>query len=502
MLPALGISLQCQTPCACRQAVIPKNPHMNRTITKILLASAVALLTCAGAHAASITWGSATTVAGDSDVSTIGAFKYAEHWGGSVTTINGVTFSAAGTNVVASGSPVSIQPSSVGSPAGMSTAYQGILSWNWYNAQNKTATLNNLTSGHQYQSQVWVADIRYSTTQKTTITGGPNLLIKQGQYANGTFVADATSQSIAFTGDGIVNAIQVRDVSASWSGTTNGTWADSDTTSSNFSGLNFTAAKAQSTVAVFGDTTTAGGSVSNFNLTVGVGGASTGTVIFENTTAQAYTLSSADSTGITGTTAVTKTGNGQVTLNGANTYNGTTTISGGTLSANATNALGGTTTVTVTGGSLLVMSSNALNTSANVVMNGGNLTMAIATAGGNQTLGALTLSANSTLDFSSSSANTLRFSGIISPGNNVFNITNWTPGSDHLYFTSNSTLSATNFTFDGLANSAFVENVGANGWEIIAIPEPATILAGAMLLGGMLFAERKRLSVFFAAHER
>ena len=129
------------------------------------------------------------------------------------------------------------------------------------------------------------------------------------------------------------------------SGTTNGTWANSDTTSSNFSGLNFTAAKAQSTVAVFGDTTTAGGTVSNYSLTVGTGGASTGTVLFENTTAQSYTIASADSNGITGTTAITKTGNGTVTFTGSNSYTGTTTVKGGSLVINGNISTSSLTTV-------------------------------------------------------------------------------------------------------------------------------------------------------------
>jgi len=196
---------------------------------------------------------------------------------------------------------------------------------------------------------------------------------------------------------------------------------------------------------------------------------------------------------ISGSGALMKAGTGNLTLTGVNTYTGNTTVGNGNLTVSGAGRLANTSNVIITnGGSLLVSSSNAINTSANVTMSGGNLTMAIAAADGNQTLGALTLSANSTLDFSSSSANTLRFSGINSPGTNVFNIINWTSLSDHLFFTSNSSLSADNFTFNGLANSAFVNNTGS-GYEIIPVPEPGTIVAGTLLLGGLAFAERRRM---------
>jgi len=208
-------------------------------------------------------------------------------------------------------------------------------------------------------------------------------------------------------------------------------------------------------------------------------------------TATSTTLS--NSGVISGTGSLTKTGTGNLTLTGVNTYSGNTTVSNGNLTVSGNGRLANTGNVIITtGGSLLVASSNAINTSANVTMNGGNLTMAIATAGGNQTLGALTLSANSTLDFSSSSANTLIFSGINSPGSNVFNIINWNLNSDHLYFTNNASLSATNFTVNGGAASLSSFQTGL-GYEIIAVPEPGTILVGALLLGGLVFAERRRL---------
>jgi hypothetical protein len=57
-------------------------------------------------------------------------------------------------------------------------------------------------------------DKRYSASQYQVISGGPSLSIQTGQYAVGTFTADAATQVITSgTGSaGIFNAVQVRDV--------------------------------------------------------------------------------------------------------------------------------------------------------------------------------------------------------------------------------------------------------------------------------------------------
>jgi len=165
---------------------------------------------------ATITWGAATTIAGDSDVTTDGVLMYAVHWSGTDDTVNGVAFTApSGTTVALAGG------TALGSaPTVLSPAYQNILKGENYQAQNKAATLYNLTVGKQYKVQIWCQDTRYETLKTTTITGGPTLTPntggtdKFGQYAIGTFTANDTTQPIAFTAvnDGIVNAIQVRDV--------------------------------------------------------------------------------------------------------------------------------------------------------------------------------------------------------------------------------------------------------------------------------------------------
>jgi len=154
---------------------------------------------------------------------------YAVHWNGTHDAVNGVAFTApSGATVALAGG------TTLGSaPTVLSPAYRNILKGENYQAGNKTATLYNLTVGKQYKVRIWCQDTRYGTSQTTTITGGPTLTPntggtdKFGQYAIGTFTANDTTQPIAFTApsDGIVNAIQVRDVTG---GTTSDytTWAN------------------------------------------------------------------------------------------------------------------------------------------------------------------------------------------------------------------------------------------------------------------------------------
>ncbi|MBI4325718.1 MAG: Ig-like domain-containing protein, partial [Chloroflexi bacterium] len=181
-------------------------------INIVVCATAVLVLGAQIATAdAKILWGGAQPVAGDSDVATNGVLCYAEHWGGTDATVNGVPFTAAGVNVVPS-----IFPGingNIGAPSGFSTEYQNILRGNWYNSAGRTLTLKNLVVGHAYQVQVWACDIRYSPSQTTAITGGPSLGIKAGHYAIGTFTADGTTQRIWSGGDGVVNAVMVRNIS-------------------------------------------------------------------------------------------------------------------------------------------------------------------------------------------------------------------------------------------------------------------------------------------------
>jgi len=203
---------------------------MNR-LASLCVSTAFIAAFAGNSHAAPITWGPATTVAADTDVSTTGTLQYAVHWGGTDATLNGVAFTAPGASTVTT----SVTPgtnANIGAYVGLSAAYRDILKGNWYTATNQTATLNSLTVGRTYQVQIWSADIRYTTGQFTDIGSGPSLLISNsssnnvnvpdyGQYAIGVFTADAITQVISFpnTGNGVVNAIMVRDITGSGSST-------------------------------------------------------------------------------------------------------------------------------------------------------------------------------------------------------------------------------------------------------------------------------------------
>jgi hypothetical protein len=226
-----------------------------------LIAAAIAAPAWAGPPA--ITWGSATTIAGDTDVSTSGTLLYAYNvgWNGTTggpggtpgtgvaaATVNGVTFSAFGlpggyTNfestvtvgsVTMTESPGFLWSSnSLGNASGLSSSYQSLLASGGgaSNPSTITVTLGGLTVGQQYQLQVWsnnsgngngpfgtpIANTLVSSAvtldANTTNTSGG-----VGQYVLGTFTAATTSMNFTLAGSGggaaspMINAFQVRDI--------------------------------------------------------------------------------------------------------------------------------------------------------------------------------------------------------------------------------------------------------------------------------------------------
>jgi hypothetical protein len=235
-----------------------------------LIAAAIAAPAWAGPPA--ITWGSATTIAGDTDVSTSGTLLYAYNvgWNGTTggpggtpgtgvaaATVNGVTFSAFGlpggytnyestvtvgsvtmtespgdlwsSNILANGSG----PSS--SYSALSSSYQSLLASGGgaTDPATITVTLGGLTVGQQYQLQIWsnnsgngngpfgigtpIANTLVSSAvtldANTTNTSGG-----VGQYVLGTFTAATTSMNFTLAGSGggaaspMINAFQVRDI--------------------------------------------------------------------------------------------------------------------------------------------------------------------------------------------------------------------------------------------------------------------------------------------------
>jgi hypothetical protein len=205
--------------------------------------------------AATITWGTPTTVASDGDVDTTGTPVYAYNIGPSgvqSTTINGVVFNAFAfpgqldaLNTVTVGSvnftesPANLQSYDLSSSAtpfsSLSTAYKAMLS-NGGTAlldNTITATLGGLTVGQAYRLQWWTSDpansqgVLNETFATTIATSGSNAVTLDsnstntdgglGQYVIGTFTADSASQTFDLNSPAgntspLINGFQLRAV--------------------------------------------------------------------------------------------------------------------------------------------------------------------------------------------------------------------------------------------------------------------------------------------------
>jgi alpha-L-fucosidase 2 len=194
------------------------------------------LLAAPSLRAASIAWSPPVTIAGDTDVSTAGASVFAYTFG-TAATVNGVAFTAVTSTTSAPGLTMSgwgTQNSSAfntGSApfANLSSAYRNILVGADYISAKTTVTLTltGLTVGNTYALQCWFSDPRSSNlyTNDLSSPGGNIVHVLEnatfvtgglGQYAMGTFTADATTQAFTITGAGVtpntqLNALQLRN---------------------------------------------------------------------------------------------------------------------------------------------------------------------------------------------------------------------------------------------------------------------------------------------------
>ncbi len=428
------------------------NFRLSKTAGLVL---ALLALTRLAASAAIINFANPVTESGNADVFTLGQPVYAYSWG-TAQTVNGTAFTATtSTNTVGGGNVILGNFNGFGAAlfagtaapyTNLTAAYKGLLAGGTYftggpNGTTGTVTVANLIVGRNYALQMWVNDSRGTFSNRNEYIydgsgGSTNLLVYDvgrtngglGQFIIGNFTANDVSQNFTLdsgTTNNLpqINSIQVRDLSSVWSGTTSGNWADSDTTSANFSGLNYQAVLSLGLTNVyFGDTDGKGNPVATRTVTVGVGGASALNVVFLNN-AQPYTLNSADTHGINGSVNVTLNGTNNVVFTGAHTYAGNTVLgSNARLAIGPSGSIAGSASISLgTGSSLIVSNSSALSGAATITLAAGSVLDASSSSlslGSSQTLsGSGTVNGNVT----AASGVTLLPGNTNAPGTLTFN---------------------------------------------------------------------------------
>jgi hypothetical protein len=213
----------------------------------------LSLVAASSAHAGFVTWGAPQTIMGESDVSTAGTLVVAHNLGGTgntSATVGGVTFTpfATSTPVNTQGNVMISASSNINGEdlnfgdfdppfTGLSTDYQTLLQSGSYTVgvvpPTISVSLSGLIPGADYQFQWWVHQpSNFSSpgfpppgVATTTATSGGSVTLDRnglipgtlGQFAIGTFTADATPQVITFSGSDIrtvINAFQLRQVSS------------------------------------------------------------------------------------------------------------------------------------------------------------------------------------------------------------------------------------------------------------------------------------------------
>jgi autotransporter-associated beta strand protein len=473
----------------------------------LMALSAMAGLT---ASAASITFNT-NTIASDTDVKATGGGQLAAFTWGTAATVNGVSFAAstatAGVNsflVLSSFTGRNATAFGVG-PApytNLSSAYQSLIQGAVFGATNSsgTVTLTNLTVNSTYFVQLWMNDSRLASSNRVeniySGSGPVNTLIYNstqtnggvGEYAYATFVADAPTQVITL--DGVtpnnppsaagalqLNAIQLRDITAVWSGAASTNWNSTDL---NFSGASYSTVSAATTNVYFGDLDASGFPVVSSNVFVQAGGVTGANVNFNNH-AVMYTFSSADANGISGAFGVNLSGTNLVTFNGANTYSGSTVLGANAqLNINAAQSYTGN-TILGTGAKLALGASGSIANSANLNL-GANSIFTSAGAGAiNATAVTLGTSSSLTLGpggaFNAASVNLGTSSTLtLGAGGTINNATNVTLGANSTLTLGSSGPLTTATLIDMTAGSTLDATAAS-----ISLPSGGTLRGGAGL---------------------
>ena len=205
-----------------------------------LLAAVTLLLWQVGrADAAAILWGSPNTISGDTNVDTTGTLVGAFNMGRAgvpTTTVNGVTFTGialSGTTVTSgnftftqTGGWNSGNVTSANAPfAALSASYRNLLSWGAGDFTSPAPiTMSGLTVGAKYEFEWWSNDSNgFQSLTTATAVNGVSLTTNTtglnggvGQFAIGTFTADASSETITFSSSlqDIISGFDLRETAA------------------------------------------------------------------------------------------------------------------------------------------------------------------------------------------------------------------------------------------------------------------------------------------------
>jgi hypothetical protein len=205
---------------------------MQAKFSSKLVLAAVAAVASVGlaptAKAATITWGSATNIFNDKDVSNDGSLIDATQVtdtasGGTAITVNNVLFTNPtydGANLgTSAGGDITFQTSAgdanlqfASPPTSGSAAYNNLV--NQDNFDVSSLNLINLIVGQTYEVEIWTDQVLPPSLLNTNFSAGNsvNLTVSPGQYAIGTFTADSGTESISVTGAGAIPVGLLSDV--------------------------------------------------------------------------------------------------------------------------------------------------------------------------------------------------------------------------------------------------------------------------------------------------
>ena len=357
------------------------------------------------------------------------------------------------------------------------------------------------------------------TVSNTSVTSSSGAITFTGAMTGaGNFIKDGdgtssmTSTAKAYTGATTVNAGVLRmTATGEATGTSSLTVNSGGQLRLDASGSAFLIGSSASTVITLngtGDANLSGNNGTGALANYGGGTSTLANVIQLASASSVYTTTTLTLNGaISGSGSLTKVGSGTVNLATANGYTGGTTVSAGTLYANAgvsgTSSATGTGSVTVSGGNLGGSGniSGAVSVTSGTLLGGSGSTGTALTISNDLTMSSgsiigLTLGASgahSTLTrgggnwtFDPSQQFTVSGSPAVGFYDNVITGLAADPGSESSWTITNSGFVET-FTYDGGTGPGNID------LTITAVPEPATVFAGLLMVGALGWNQRRRL---------